>query len=57
MNTKVESFTDNKTWVFTILPQSKKEICCKWVYETKFKDDDTIKRHKASLVAKGFNQV
>lgn len=44
------------TWTLTPLPSHKKAIGCKWVYRIKRNPDGSIARHKARLVANGFNQ-
>lgn len=57
INTKIQSLTDNKTWLFTSLPPHKKAIGYNWIYKTKFHVDGTIERHKARLLAQEFTQV
>ena len=32
-------------------------MCSKWVFKTKLKEDGTIDRYKARLVARGFSQI
>lgn len=34
----------------------KEAIGCKWVYHVKYKSNRSLKRYKAQLVAKGYNQ-
>ncbi|KAI3758794.1 hypothetical protein L6452_06366 [Arctium lappa] len=46
----------NHTWKLVPLPEGKRAIGCKWVFKTKFKQDGTIERYKARLVAQGFTQ-
>jgi len=57
MQAKLKALTTNNTWILTPLPSGKKTIGCKWVYKIKHNFDDTIDRHKACLVAKGFTQL
>ncbi|KAK4400671.1 Retrovirus-related Pol polyprotein from transposon RE2 [Sesamum angolense] len=47
----------NHTWEVTTLAPGKKAIGCRWVYKLKLRDDGTVERYKAHLVAKGYNQV
>ena len=56
MNDEIQALKDNKTWKVVSLPQGKKAIRSKWVYKVKFKSDGSLKRFKARLVVKGFNQ-
>ncbi|WVZ07112.1 hypothetical protein V8G54_020458 [Vigna mungo] len=51
------SAIDHVTWTPTDLPPNKQAISCKWGYKTKHKDDGTIDRFKALLVAKGYTQL
>lgn len=39
------------------LPKGKRPIGSKWVYKLKVNADGTVKRFKASVVAKGYNQL
>lgn len=48
---------ENKTWEVEDLPKEKTTIGCKWVFTIKYKSDGTLKRYKATLVAKGFTQI
>ena len=33
-----------------------KDYCCKWIFKRKLKQDGSIEKYKAHLVAKGFKQ-
>jgi hypothetical protein len=44
------------TWKGT-LQRGRKLLRCKWVYRTKYESNESVERHKAQLVAKGFSQV
>lgn len=57
MNEELSALQLNNTWSITSLPNNKKPIMCKWAYKMKFNFDGSINRHKAKVVAKGFNQV
>eukprot|EP00253_Pinus_taeda_P018200 PITA_18200 len=51
------SLLENQTWDLVPLPSGRKLVQCKWVYRTKSVANGQITRRKASLVAKGFQQV
>ncbi|KAL0285671.1 UNVERIFIED_CONTAM: Retrovirus-related Pol polyprotein from transposon RE1 [Sesamum angustifolium] len=57
MRQEIQAFEHNCTWKITPLPVGKEPICCKWVFKTKLKVDESVERYKARLVAKGYNQV
>ena len=44
------------TWDLVELPKGKDVIGLKWIYKTKYKEDGSIQKHKAHLVAKGYSQ-
>ena len=44
------------TWVRRKLPKGKNLVTSKWVFKVKYKQDGTIERFKARLVARGFTQ-
>ncbi|RDX65418.1 hypothetical protein CR513_55926, partial [Mucuna pruriens] len=46
----------NNTWTLVLLPPDRHLISCKWVFRVKENHDDSIKKHKAQLVTKGFHQ-
>eukprot|EP01018_Ginkgo_biloba_P017000 Gb_31767 [translate_table: standard] len=56
MDAKIQAVRKNKTWDLVKLPASKKAICCRWVYKTKYRANGSIDKHKARLVAKGYKQ-
>eukprot|EP01018_Ginkgo_biloba_P014433 Gb_10172 [translate_table: standard] len=54
MKVKYNALMKNKTLRLVELPKGKDAIGCKWVFRTKYKVDDTIDKHKARLVVKGY---
>ncbi|KAK1632701.1 hypothetical protein QYE76_007016 [Lolium multiflorum] len=44
------------TWDVVTPPPSVRPITCKWVYKIKTRFDGSLKRYKARLVARGFQQ-
>ena len=46
----------NRVWDLVELLDGIKAIGCKWVFKTKKDSLGNIERHKARLIAKGFNQ-
>lgn len=56
MQEEVKTSEDNHAWEIMTLPQGKSTIGFKWVYKIKYKYNGTIKRFKARLAAKGYNQ-
>ena len=56
MKQEYDSLIRNGTWTLCKLPAGRKAIKSKWVYKAKTKDDGTIERYKARLVAQGFSQ-
>ena len=56
MNLEMESISKNNTWSLTELPPERKPIDCKWLFKLKLKEDRSIEKFKAWLVAKGFAQ-
>ncbi|KAL0284787.1 UNVERIFIED_CONTAM: hypothetical protein Sangu_2809500 [Sesamum angustifolium] len=57
MNEEILALETNHTWEVTTLPLGKRAIGFKWVYKLKLKDDGTIDKYNARLVAKGYNQI
>ncbi|MCO5556285.1 hypothetical protein L7F22_009831 [Adiantum nelumboides] len=54
MQQEIDSIHKNHTWDLVDLPTGKKPIGTKWVFKVKRKQDDTVDRYKAKLVAKGY---
>ncbi|XP_074361896.1 uncharacterized protein LOC141702107 [Apium graveolens] len=54
--TEFSTLEANNTWSLVPLQPGKKAISYKWVFKTKHHADDSIERHKARLVVKGFTQ-
>ncbi|CAH9134787.1 unnamed protein product [Cuscuta epithymum] len=46
----------NNTWDLVPFDNTKNVVGSKWIYKTKYNSDGSIERHKARLVAQGFNQ-
>lgn len=57
MAKKFASLLENKTWILKPLPEGRKTIKCKWIYNVKYKPSGEVERFKARLVAKGFSQA
>lgn len=56
MNEELRAMVDNKTWFIVPLSYKVKSIVCRWIYTNKMNLDRSLTRHKAQLVAKGYNQ-
>ena len=54
VNEEMKALFKNHTWEVIDLPIRKKPVRCKWVFTIKFKEDGSIERYKAKLVAKGY---
>ena len=46
----------NGTWRLVDPPIGTKPIGCKWIYKNKYKEYDSLDKHKARLLAKGYAQ-
>lgn len=57
MQHELTALINNDTWDLVDLPKGKKAIGSRWVYKLKYKNDGTIDRHKARLVARGFSRI
>ena len=47
----------NNTWTLVDRPEGRKVIGMKWIYRTKLNVDNSINKHKARLVVKGYAQI
>lgn len=56
IDAEVEGIMENSTWTESVLPKGANLITSKWVFTIKTKDDGTLERFKARLVARGFSQ-
>ena len=56
MNSEFEALLRNGTWTLVRPKPNINLVGCKWVYRIKRKDDGTIDRFKARLVAKDYHQ-
>ncbi|KRX31911.1 Copia protein, partial [Trichinella sp. T6] len=56
INEELASHHENQSWEPAVLPPHKKAIKSKWVFKTKYKEDGTIEKRKARLVARGYSQ-
>lgn len=56
MDSEIESHEANKTWKLVRLPEGRKVIGSRWVYKIKRDESGEIVKHKARLVAQGYNQ-
>lgn len=57
MEKEIQALENNDTWDLTVLHEDKKAIGSKWIYRTKLSPDYSIDKHKARLVAIGYQQV
>ncbi|CAH9096026.1 unnamed protein product [Cuscuta epithymum] len=56
MDDEFNALINNNTWELVPFDRTKNIVGCKWIYKTKYHSDGSIERHKARLVAQGFNQ-
>jgi histone deacetylase 1/2 len=56
MQDEYDALMANNVWHLVPPSSNKSIIDCKWVYRIKKKDDGTIDRYKARMVAKGFKE-
>jgi len=57
MDCELSTLKQAGMWETVLHPKDKNVIDCKWVYQTKYKLDGAIDKHKVRLVARGFTQV
>lgn len=56
MQSEINALYKNNTWSLVPRDSSMNILGCKWVFRLKYKPNGSIKRHKARLVSKGYNQ-
>ncbi|TYJ97780.1 putative mitochondrial protein [Cucumis melo var. makuwa] len=56
MKEEMTAIEKNGTWKMVDLPEGKNAIGLKWVYKTKFATYESLEKHKARLVTKGYAQ-
>lgn len=54
---ELQSLKDNATWKIVELPKDRKPLTSRWVFKQKVGADGQVYKHKARLVARGFQQV
>ena len=57
MDEEINALDKNNTWEIINVPNNKKIVGCKWLFNTKYKLEGNIDRFKARLVAKGYTQI
>jgi len=57
MENEIKALHDNATWSLVPRQQDDNVIVTKWVFKVKAKDDGSVDRYKARLVANGMKQV
>jgi hypothetical protein len=56
MDAEYDALMKNKTWHLVPPQKGNNVIDCKWVYKIKRREDGSLDKYKAQLVAKGFKQ-
>lgn len=56
MQAEYTTLMNNNTWSIVPCPPNINLVGCKWIFKIKRRPDGSIERHKARLVAQGFNQ-
>ena len=49
---EMKALEKNTTWEICALPKGHKTMGCKWVFILKYKEYETLDKHKTRLVAK-----
>ncbi|KAJ9682521.1 hypothetical protein PVL29_018440 [Vitis rotundifolia] len=57
MQEEIKALIQNRTWDLVPRPPTANIVGSKWMFKTKLKEDGTIDRYKARLVARGFSQM
>ena len=52
-----DSIMRNDVWEIMPRPDGKSVVTSRWIYKVKYVADDSIEKHKARFVARGFSQV
>lgn len=55
MEAKTQALHENQTWKLVPKPPNTNIVGSKWIFKRKFKEDGTIEKHKARLVAQGYS--
>lgn len=56
MSQEFDALQRQGTWTLVPLPTNQTALGCRWTFKTKLHSNGTVARHKARLVAQGFNQ-
>ena len=56
LNSEIEFILANHTLELVNLPLGTKPMGCKWIFKKKLRNDGSIEKLKARLIAKGFKQ-
>ena len=57
MDEEINALEKNSTWEIIDVPNNKKTLGCKWLFNIKYKPDRNIDMFKARLVSKGYTQI
>ncbi|XP_019181367.1 PREDICTED: uncharacterized protein LOC109176385 [Ipomoea nil] len=57
MDAEFNALLQNQTWQLVPYTPGMNVVGCKWVFRVKRNADGSVERHKARIVAKGFNQI
>lgn len=57
INAEIQALNKNGIWDISDLPEGKKPVGCKRIFNVKYTADGSIDRYNARLVAKGFTQT
>ena len=57
MQQEMAALQTNDTWSLVPRPQDINVVGSKWIFKIKLKEDGSIERHKARLVAQGYTQI
>lgn len=54
---EMQALYNNQTWTLVPRPKNVNVIGSKWIFQTKFKEDGSVERHKARLMTQGYSQI